>query len=1237
MKCGNYEILDQIGQGGMGTVYRAQAPDGTVVALKTLHAHLGMIEEFVKRFHREAKLAGKLAHPNVVRVLDDGVDGSTHYMVMEYVEGRTLTELMHDAGIVTAHARGSSAAAGAGGEGGGGAGSQRTSLQPRKVAGGGTPGSDATGGLAPPERCSEATSPPPPSFSSSPAAAAADGGGGVSGALPPAQVIAWMRQIAGVLQAASDIGLVHRDLKPQNILIDAKGNAKVLDFGLAKDTAALSSVLSHTGQSLGTPPYMSPEQCEGTKEIDTRSDLYSLGATAYHLLTGHAPFPGPTQSAYIRQHLEEIPEPACKANPDVPRNLSWVLDRLLAKDPAKRHGTAAELIEDLNRVERGERPLGRYKPKRMRKHKAWHTAAAVAVAAILVAGAFGGWLAWRGANADGMIAERISSAQFAADQGQLDEALTELDAVIAAWGDERPDLVEPAAALRDRLRDRKSAAERERLAKRAALVGQGDERMGGDDYAAALALYQQAAALGGTDEIAAKVAAAEQAVERLRAAEAERARRLREEAERKRAAAEAERERRFAYETAVTDLKRFLGDGSEDTLVQAEEAWNKARQLARSAEETAPLDELRGHLDEALKNRRPWAAVVDFDVGRSVKAELSGRAVAVKLEQALSGRYRLVTRAQISKALEELRLQSSDLADRTKAKRFGKMVGAEYLVTGSVVQIGREITIAAQTFAIETGAIRQTAEVMTADVNEFNSLFREIAAILDMDNAEKQAYMNERYNYPRHVADGRAAGKRGDWAEAVKAFERAARAKSTAEVRGLLAEARTKAEEQRLLAEREALYREKLAAGRLALRREQWDAAETAFAAALQVPGYTADTEAKAGLSAARGGAAEADRLRAIKAALDSAATLADRARTVADWQKAAEALARIEDRQPERGPYAAAHRELLERINSHLRPMLRLEATLDGRALDNPTVTLEPSAQKQGDLYLLDENRRYTLSVTRPARGKTHYTTWTDRFRADWRGTKTAKAEVEEVTDPTANNVLGMAFVEIAPGPFKMGSNDGDEKPPHDVRISHRFWMGKFEVTQAEYEKLTGKNPSHFKGARNPVEQVSWNDAKAFCEELTERERRAGRLLDGYVYRLPTEAEWEYAARGGNKSRGFKYSGSNNPTDVAWYSDNSGSKTHEVGQLKANELGLHDMSGNVWEWCYDWYDSGYYGKSPGTDPVNTNAASYRVSRGGSWHDSSRFVRSANRDWDRPGDSYGNLGFRVCLAPQIRE
>ena len=215
-----------------------------------------------------------------------------------------------------------------------------------------------------------------------------------------------------------------------------------------------------------------------------------------------------------------------------------------------------------------------------------------------------------------------------------------------------------------------------------------------------------------------------------------------------------------------------------------------------------------------------------------------------------------------------------------------------------------------------------------------------------------------------------------------------------------------------------------------------------------------------------------------------------------------------------------------------------------------------------------------------------------------------------------------GMVY--IAGGTFKMGSSSGDsdEKPVHTVTVSN-FFMDKTEVTQAEYRRVMGNNPSRFSGCDDcPVEKVTWHDAVAYAKKVGKR--------------LPTEAEWEYAARGGVSTplnnRQNKYAGSNNINDVAWYFSNSGSKTHSVGQKQPNELGLYDMSGNVWEWCSDWYSDSYYVSSPKSDPQGPNSGSRRVLRGGSWFDSGNYCRVANRYGSYPDNRYVNYsGFR-CVS-----
>ena len=442
----------------------------------------------------------------------------------------------------------------------------------------------------------------------------------------------------------------------------------------------------------------------------------------------------------------------------------------------------------------------------------------------------------------------------------------------------------------------------------------------------------------------------------------------------------------------LTDAARLKDN--ENRLKDAEDLISQAYKLCNSDGERAEVAKVDKQVREAADKIRPWAAVADFTLDKSVKVDhLTGSAIAVKLEQALGNKFRLLTRSQVSKALQELNFQASDLADRNKAKQFGKLVGAEYLITGSVIQLGQEITVACQIFNLETGAIRQTAEVSAVSVNDFNYMIREAADILSMSNEQKRKYLEEKRN-----------GKKA--------------------------------------------------------------------------PPYV-------------------------------------------------------------KSPYV---------------PVKAEDRTVPG---------------------------------------------------------------------------LNMPLVYVAPGSFQMGSTG---KGGYQVTLTKAYWIGKNEVTQKEYHTIMGSNPSRFRSDDNPVEMVNWYDAVEFCKKLTALERQARRLPAGYEYRLPTEAEWEFAARGGTKTRNYRYSGNNNFNNVGWVRSNAGKSSHKIGTKSANELSIYDMTGNVWEWCYDLY--GRYGSH--VDPIGAAGGSTRVKRGGSWHERAKYGMVAVRHHNVPNQGTDNIGFRIVLGPNLK-
>jgi formylglycine-generating enzyme required for sulfatase activity len=270
-----------------------------------------------------------------------------------------------------------------------------------------------------------------------------------------------------------------------------------------------------------------------------------------------------------------------------------------------------------------------------------------------------------------------------------------------------------------------------------------------------------------------------------------------------------------------------------------------------------------------------------------------------------------------------------------------------------------------------------------------------------------------------------------------------------------------------------------------------------------------------------------------------------------------------------------------------------------------------------------------HTIKLVNGKKEVTETITVTQGGKARWEfDVDEAPAAGATLTEKASGLNLEMVFVKG--GTFTMGCTaeqgndcDDDEKPTFRATVSD-FYMGKYEVTQAQWRAVMGSSPSYFKNCDNcPVEQVSWNDVQEFIRKLNQ--------LTGKKYRLPTEAEWEFAARGGTQSKGYKYSGSNSIGEVAEYDGNNNKSTKPVGGKKPNELGLYDMSGNVWEWCSDWKDS--YTSDAKTNPTGPSTGSYRVLRGGSWSGNARICRVSLRNNITPDDRNNYLGFRLALVP----
>ncbi|HBC86499.1 MAG TPA: hypothetical protein DCZ94_06050 [Lentisphaeria bacterium] len=576
------------------------------------------------------------------------------------------------------------------------------------------------------------------------------------------------------------------------------------------------------------------------------------------------------------------------------------------------------------------------------------------------------------------------------------------------------------------------------------------------------------------------------------------------------AAADAKQDAQAADEKRKAEFDKILAQAQElakdeEKALDAIKLAKRLRyDLAKSDEEKKQADDVLAAAQAKFAAIRPWAAVVDFTIDKTVEANITGSAIAVKLEQCAGPLIRLVNRANTEKAMKELQFQSMDIVDKTKAKEFGKLIGAEYLVTGSVVQFGKDITVAAQIINVETGAIRQTAEVTTSDIGEFNSLFPEIVRILGMNDTEKKAYLADKFNYPKHIADGNAAMLKDDYEEAVNCFRRAIAAKRTPEAEKALKNAEFKNKMKMDVQQRKHFYEMAMAEGNKALDAGKFKDAETSFNKALTITGYEDDAAAKEALKVVAGGPE-------LKRKRDIARTEFQETMKKGD-ELLAKAIA-LKDKPQEAFAYCD---KALEMIDNTIKVNKASFTALELGPLNELKVKIE------------EFNAKISATVKPEGGVPTKETNWA-----------VPEVGMEFAWIKELNGWVGM--YEVTNEQYRKF------KPDHDSK------------------SVDGNS---LNDDRQPVVNVNYEDVQAFIKWLNETERRAGRLPKGFNYRLPAKDEWTTFAQCGDKrefpwgegekprSGNFKIEGYEDGFPVTCPVDKSGK----------NEWTLNGVGGNVAE-----------------------------------------------------------------------
>ena len=1161
---GDYEIGGILGEGGMGTVYRAkQISLKRRVALKVLPPNLSANPQMRQRFEQEATTASLLNSPHVVQVFAAGSHEDLVYFVMEFVEGTDLSEKIREK-------------------------------------------NDAAQLFTP----DEATN--------------------------------FVIQAARGLAEAGKHNIVHRDIKPANLMITSKGVLKIADFGISK--IAGEHGMTMTGTAVGTPAYCSPEQGRGD-QVDVRADIYSLGVVFYELLTGRKPFDGATANALIYQHNYAEPTLITALRAEVPDSYQAVALKCLQKDPAKRYQDASELVSDLERVRAGSAPMtalmnafGTGADEAMRRlgikqRRIWPYIAAALVLVAIIASV----VVWQTRQT---AEQQTAQSEIARLRGNL--ALLDRAAPVSKGS--RDDLVALAALIDGEDPDLK------RWQTKLTRVEKLQTRLGRLDQVELAPADLRGEATIDLDHYKEDVGSDGEDTQRWLA-------------------------KLKVSRDAIGGLRTTLGELDQTPVVSTAMAERLAPPLAQLATLAGDSDEdvkrWKGRMG-ASKDRAGTlrASLAALDKGDAVLTE----AQLATLEQELAalraivgdqdtgvvgwGNALVARREAITGLRKNLaRLDAIEWATTSlQAAVAGDLAALAAVADANDVDLKRwtrKLNESADRVAglRKTLAILDRPAALTLAQQQADEQLTSYRALVSPDDGQLQAWTARMRAERESVAAMTASLARFDDPSRMTVVELDANAKAVTILGtlGALSEARQRLFERRLAEERQALV-----ALRQSLRARDGAVVviDQQLADDLNLLARLAG-EGDEDVTRWRGRVTEYERLRAALVSLDQPAVLPDEVGKLLDafaaivgptapdvrrWRAKVARIAALRERlapldrvQPLPENALADATALVAEVGAQetqarrwLTKAQRVHELISGLGKDLAAAYVLPegSAKQSAELVSL-----VGLQDEEVARLATRVAILVGPGRPAW-ASAAGRDEFGLWADLTITGVT-QRLRYIPAGTFLMGSPEneyGHERDETQVRVtlSQSYWLADTECTQGLWVAVAGADDSRFKGLENPVERISWNDAKAFCVTLSTQ-------VPGLRARLPTEAEWEYACRAGVAGPFISHQGaieSDKLDTIAWFAGTTGT-TQGVKRRFGNGLALFDMQGNVWEWCEDRY--GTYSPTAVTDPIGREQET-RVARGGSWGDRPDRLRAANRLAVRPDMRTLYLGMRLAAG-----